>query len=123
MRDRNAQDVEGEVDIDGDDEGVFGDPQFTEVDVVPLSGDNIPEDAEHDQLDDDAPQERKSLRDLVNEGRCVGFPEMMREGSLRICNSGVPNPLSRKAGTSSSAMLAFGSKLVRLLYISYRLEK
>ena len=37
MRDTNHQDIEDEVDIDGDDEEVFGRAQFTEVDILSAS--------------------------------------------------------------------------------------
>lgn len=36
IRDQNAADVDDELDVDGDDEAMFGDAQFTEGDIVPL---------------------------------------------------------------------------------------
>lgn len=37
VRDTNHADVEDEIDVDGDDEGVFGRVQFTEVDILSVS--------------------------------------------------------------------------------------
>lgn len=37
IRDANQEDVEDEIDVDGDDEEVFGRAQFTEVDVLSAS--------------------------------------------------------------------------------------
>ncbi|KII95016.1 hypothetical protein PLICRDRAFT_96569, partial [Plicaturopsis crispa FD-325 SS-3] len=60
MRNRNEQDVEDEVDIDGDDEAVFGDVQFTEGDILGLPR----EDGEDDATG-------STLRDLVAKGKVV----------------------------------------------------
>ena len=35
-RNRNEQDVEEELDIEGDDQAVYGEVQFTEGDVIPV---------------------------------------------------------------------------------------
>lgn len=74
IRDRNQPDVEEDVDVDGDDEAVFGGAQFTERDVLNPSfeadGMNIGEDAVVD-IDDDEPGGRKTLRDLVAEGKVI----------------------------------------------------
>ena len=37
MRDTNREDVEDAIDVDGDDEEVFGRAQFTEVDILSAS--------------------------------------------------------------------------------------
>lgn len=37
VRDTNHKDVEGEIDVDGDDEDIFGRAQFTEVDILSAS--------------------------------------------------------------------------------------
>jgi hypothetical protein len=67
-RDQNDQDVDEEVDVDGDDEAVFGDAQFTEGDIL---GHNEDEDVHIDDEDEDGNTERKTLRDLVAEGKVV----------------------------------------------------
>lgn len=77
-RDHNNQDVDDEIDVDGDDEAVFGDAQFTEGDILGLTNDHHAEDNEirgvqvdGDSDEEDANRERKTLRDLVAEGRVV----------------------------------------------------
>jgi len=47
-RNRNEGDVEEDVDIDGDDQAVYGEAQFTEDDVVPLNPRITDEDEEVD---------------------------------------------------------------------------
>lgn len=37
VRDTNHKDIEDEIDVDGDDEDIFGRPQFTEVDILSAS--------------------------------------------------------------------------------------
>lgn len=77
VRDGNQQDVEGEVDVDGDDEEVFGDVQFTESDVVTYSPREQPApvadsstqssvEADHDVEDDE-----DALRALVAAGKVI----------------------------------------------------
>ncbi|CDO73777.1 hypothetical protein BN946_scf185015.g105 [Trametes cinnabarina] len=85
---RNAQDVDDEIDIDGEDEAVFGAPQFTENDILGTTMQLDPDeaassagtDAEVD-VDDTAgveegalhrePKQGKMLKDLVAEGKVV----------------------------------------------------
>ncbi|KAF8914230.1 hypothetical protein CPB84DRAFT_1758762 [Gymnopilus junonius] len=66
--------VEEEVDIDGDDQIVFGEAQFTEGDIVPISGriEEIDVDVDVEiegDNDDEAQQAQKSLRDLIAAGK------------------------------------------------------
>jgi len=71
-RNRNEQDVEEELDIDGDDKAVFGDAQFTEGDVLSahtergsIEGDfqvNIEDDGE-----DEGQGAQQTLHDLVSQ--------------------------------------------------------
>ncbi|KAI0375889.1 hypothetical protein BV20DRAFT_985022 [Pilatotrama ljubarskyi] len=87
---RDAQDVDEEIDIDGEDEAVFGAPQFTEDDILgttvePPDPDGTVSDAGTDgDVDDDAgaalgsaegterdPKNGKTLKDLVAEGKVV----------------------------------------------------
>jgi hypothetical protein len=73
VRNRNDADVEDEVDVDGDDEAVFGDAQFTEGDILPLH--NGPRHVEgmhagpEGEADDNLQTVRESLRDLVANGK------------------------------------------------------
>ncbi len=64
VRDHGQVDMEDDIDIDGDDEVVFGDAQFTESDVLGL-GVEATVDVEGDD------NEEKTLRDLVAEGKVV----------------------------------------------------
>ncbi|KAG6910988.1 hypothetical protein DXG01_006042 [Tephrocybe rancida] len=71
-RNQNEQDVEDEIDIDGD-EG-FGDVQFTEGDVLPVPSEEVSQDADVEiegDGEDEAQQAQKTLRDLVAEGKVV----------------------------------------------------
>ncbi|KAI0832661.1 hypothetical protein BC628DRAFT_1347805 [Trametes gibbosa] len=86
---RNVQDVDEDIDIDGEDEAVFGAPQFTEQDLLALGADppdtasDAGTDADVDVDDDDAQAESsaeaiekdarkgRTLRDLVEEGKLV----------------------------------------------------
>ena len=72
-RNPEEQDVDDDIDIDGDDQAIFGEPQFTEGDVISLtrgedSDDDMDEDVD-DESEDDAYYEQKTLQDLVAEGR------------------------------------------------------
>ncbi|KAF7301969.1 RING-type domain-containing protein [Mycena indigotica] len=73
-RDPNAQDIDDEIDIDGDDEEVFGGIQFTERDVVnafPATERIRPtEDGEDMEVDIDGDGE-ETLRELVAQGKVI----------------------------------------------------
>lgn len=74
-RDRHEQDVDDEVDIDGDDQA-FGDAQFTEGDILPVDHPQpaVEQDVEVEIEGDsegEAQREQKTLRDLVAEGKVV----------------------------------------------------
>ncbi|KAI0638411.1 hypothetical protein C8Q77DRAFT_1215222 [Trametes polyzona] len=86
---RNAQDVDEDIDIDGEDDAVFGAPQFTEDDILapamgpPDTASDAGTDAEIDVDGADAedgtsaggvekePKQGKTLRQLVEEGKVV----------------------------------------------------
>jgi hypothetical protein len=75
-RDQNDQDVDDEVDVDGDDEAVFGGAQFTEGDILGHAEGNEDGDVQIDgdttsDEDEDGSTERKTLRDLVAEGKVI----------------------------------------------------
>ena len=76
VRNRNDADVEDEVDVDGDDEAVFGDAQFTEGDILPLhngarhvEGGQRLHASPEGEGEDDLQTGRESLRDLVANGK------------------------------------------------------
>ncbi|KAF8639938.1 hypothetical protein AX17_001188 [Amanita inopinata Kibby_2008] len=77
-RNANERDVDDEVDVDGDDQAVYGEAQFTEGDVISLTNDSYSADLDEDvhveiegETEDDASAEPKTLRDLVAEGKMV----------------------------------------------------
>lgn len=134
IRDRNEQDVEGEVDIDGEDEAVFGDAQFTEGDIL---GPNEPQQAVVDQDleveiegdDDEVQRDRKTLRDLVAEGKVVtrrpphnseeGIKEKMEEimgiGDADKMNLAVS--IAQRKGNSTALIIALENKIEQLVGI------
>ncbi|CAA7260098.1 unnamed protein product [Cyclocybe aegerita] len=62
------ENIDDEIDIDGDDQAMYGGVQFTEDDVVPVNvhRPTIDEDVEIEaDEDDEAQEEQKTLRDLV----------------------------------------------------------
>lgn len=74
-RDPTSQDIEDEVDIDGDDRDKYGEVQFTEGDILPVDVNNRPLEAEEDIIDEDQSERggsaRQSLRDLIVEGKNI----------------------------------------------------
>ncbi|KAJ7228334.1 hypothetical protein GGX14DRAFT_530178 [Mycena pura] len=71
-RDPSAQDVDDEIDIDGDDEAVYGEAQFTEGDIVeafPPAQRVRPGDEDMD-VDVDM-EDEQTLRELVAQGKVV----------------------------------------------------
>ncbi|KAK0444420.1 hypothetical protein EV421DRAFT_1800960 [Armillaria borealis] len=78
MRNRNEQDIEEEIDIDGDDEA-FGCPQFTEGDILgPAPAPEIEVDVDIETEGDGAVA--MTLRDLVAEGKVTKGKEKTHEG-------------------------------------------
>ncbi|KAJ7490292.1 hypothetical protein B0H11DRAFT_2229205 [Mycena galericulata] len=77
-RDPNALDVDDEIDIDGDDEAVFGQAQFTEGDIVnvfPPSQQIRPSD---EDMEVDV-EEEETLRELVAQGKVIKREKMARQ--------------------------------------------
>ena len=66
VRDQTQEDIEEDIDIDGDDEVAFGDAQFTEGDLLGLEVTGGPRVEEEDGENDG-----KTLRDLVSEGKII----------------------------------------------------
>jgi E3 ubiquitin-protein ligase RNF220 len=66
-RNRDQQDVEEEIDIDGDDQAAFGEAQFTERDIIPVNENVgvVDEDVDVDIEGDRVQQEQLRLRELV----------------------------------------------------------
>ncbi|PBL02938.1 hypothetical protein ARMGADRAFT_955615 [Armillaria gallica] len=77
-RNRNEQDIEEEIDIDGDDEA-FGCPQFTEGDILgPAPAPEVEVDVDIETEGDGAVA--MTLRDLVAEGKVTKGKEKTYEG-------------------------------------------
>ncbi|KAK0491387.1 hypothetical protein IW261DRAFT_85915 [Armillaria novae-zelandiae] len=78
MRNRHEQDIEEEIDIDGDDEA-FGCPQFTEGDILgPAPAPEVEVDVDIETEGDGAAA--MTLRDLVAEGKVTKGKEKIYEG-------------------------------------------
>ncbi|KAI0796987.1 hypothetical protein C8Q75DRAFT_742951 [Abortiporus biennis] len=88
VRDRSQQDVEDDIDVDGDDDVIFGAAQFTEQDILAAEAPSRASHSTHEdedvQIDDDSEAQEeegvelptsitleKSLKDLVAEGKLV----------------------------------------------------
>jgi hypothetical protein len=77
VRSSNSLDVDDEVDIDGEDEAVFGEAQFGEADVLALPSSDRDLHPENEDIDVDidghlgTAQERQTLRHLVVEGKVL----------------------------------------------------
>ncbi|KAG2349169.1 hypothetical protein BDR05DRAFT_956553 [Suillus weaverae] len=77
IRTSNSLDVEDEVDIDGEDEAVFGEAQFGEADVLALPSSDWGLHPENQDIDVDidghlgTAQERQTLRHLIVEGKVL----------------------------------------------------
>ncbi|KAJ6539656.1 hypothetical protein B0H19DRAFT_1180001 [Mycena capillaripes] len=72
-RDPNSLDIDDEIDIDGDDEAVFGEAQFTEGDIVatfPPSQHIHPSNEDMD-VDIGGDDEEETLRELVAQGNVI----------------------------------------------------
>lgn len=70
QRNRNEEDVDDEVDIEGDEQAVYGEVQFTEGDVLPVTieREDREEDVEvniEDDEEDETQQGQQTLRELV----------------------------------------------------------
>jgi hypothetical protein len=131
VRDRNAQDVEDEVDIDGDDADVFGNPQFTEVDI--LRHYNDPPTQEPVDIQSDSgqePREHGVLHDLVAEGEATKSAsrdphstaeEIGKVADLHALNSVVSS--TRRTGDSTALIKALDSKIKHLVRVHFAPEK
>ena len=72
-RNEDEQDIDEDIDVDGDDAEIFGAPQFNEGDIVPVqppqadADENVEIDIEGDDLNSD----HRTLRDLIADGKVV----------------------------------------------------
>jgi len=128
------------VDVDGDDEAVYGDAQFTEGDILGHTEDpNEDADVQIDgdstgtsDEDEDGNTQRKTLRDLVAEGKVVRrrsppgadgvnavkakMEEVMGVGDADKMNIAVNS--ARRNGNSSALIQALENKIKQLVGLS-----
>ncbi|KAL0059857.1 hypothetical protein AAF712_013339 [Marasmius tenuissimus] len=129
-RDRNAQDVDDEVDVDGDDAVVYGDAQFTEGDILPLPEHNtrLPEEVEgvRDGVAEDQQPSDTTLRDLVAEGKILKKVSEVDDTHLKarmdeIMGLGEADKMdlailaARRKGNSSALIAALQNKITQLV--------
>jgi hypothetical protein len=128
------------VDVDGDDEAVYGDAQFTEGDIlghtedpnedadVQIDGDDLSTSDE----DEDGNTQRKTLRDLVAEGKVVRrrslgdvdgvdavkakMEEVLGVGDADKMDIAVDS--ARKNGNSTALIQALENKIKQLVSLS-----
>ncbi|KAF7775729.1 hypothetical protein Agabi119p4_4122 [Agaricus bisporus var. burnettii] len=86
-RDPADQDVEDDIDIDGDDQDTYGEAQFTEGDILPVDeahpapvDEDVDVEIEGDQTDE-ADAAQQSLRDLIAVSKVIVRQTTLGEGS------------------------------------------
>lgn len=122
--------MDEEVDVDGDDQ-VFGDPQFTEGDILPVGATHpsVEEDVEvelEEDGEDEAKQAQKTLRALVAEGKLVRrtsndeiasakakMEEVMGVGDTERMDLAILG--ARQRGDKSSLIIALENKVKQLV--------
>lgn len=121
VRTSNSLDVDDEVDIDGEDEAMFGEAQFGEADVLALPSSDRDLHPENEDIDIDidghlgTAQEQQTLRHLVVEGKVL----MERADSIesKVIQSFEMDQLdldiftARSRNDTSALILALESKL------------
>ena len=139
IRNTTQEDVDDEIDVDGDDDVLFGAAQFTESDILATVSTEVtttPSPAEDSgiQVDVDGGTEvadlaEKTLRDLVAEGKVVkksageaststqeakkAMEEVMGLGEAEEVDASVE--LARRAGNSTALIKALESKVELLV--------
>jgi hypothetical protein len=128
VRNRNDADVEDEVDVDGDDEAVFGDAQFTEGDILPLQ--NGPRPVEGGQGlhagpegegDDDLQTGRESLQDLVANGKSPNKSPMLaattesKVNGDAVTTTDLAVASARTSGNMSTLVVALERKIALMV--------
>lgn len=138
-RDRHEQDVDDEVDIDGEDQA-FGDAQFTEGDILPVDHPQpaVDQDVEVEiegDSEDEAQREQKTLRDLVAEGKVVRKAvsddgiNAVKEKMDEVMGVGDADKMdlailaARKRGDKSSLITALKNKVKQLVRIISHCER
>jgi hypothetical protein len=117
--------VEDEVDVEGDDEDVFGDAQFTEGDIHPPR-------LEEDLENGDTQREQKTLRDLVAEGKVLkrrlspaGSTDQVKAKMDEVMGVGDADKMdlaiaaARKQGNAKALITALENKVKQLVRSSF----
>jgi hypothetical protein len=124
--------VEDEVDVEGDDEDVFGDVQFTEGDILgPTSDPPLDVSLEEDLENGDTQREQKTLRDLVAEGKVLRrrlspgtehvkakMDEIMGVGDADKMDLAIA--AARKQGNAKALITALENKVKQLVRPSFQ---
>jgi len=121
----NDECVDEEIDIDGDDQAVYGEAQFTESDVVPVNRNQemVDEDVEVDI--EDETEEAQSLRDLLVDHKNPKTPTPTESESVKISrvDDGISEidrldvaiAYARQRGDKAGLVLALENKIQALV--------
>lgn len=139
VRDHSQQDIDDDIDVDGEDEAAYGAPQFSEGDVVnPLERSNEDEDVDIDD-DEDVPLsassggnsggdgQGKTLQDIVAKGDVIKKMKEVKKEMEEVMGVAEMEELDRavdKARTSGDAnalVEALEKKLSVLVSVMHRL--
>jgi len=122
-RNRNGEDVQDEIDIEGDDQALYGEAQFTEGDVLPINveHEDAHEDVEvniEDDDEDEAQKARQTLHDLVAAGK-VGKqradPEMRLDKLTDLLGLDTVTTSARQRGDHADLLSALDMKINHLV--------
>ena len=110
----DQQDVEEEIDIDGDDQAIFGEAQFTERDIIPVNEDvgAIDEDVDVDIEGNGVQQEQLRLRELVAVGS-LGQAAETRQ--LKVDETEIAIISARQRGDKAGLILALEVRVTELV--------
>ncbi|KAJ3574786.1 hypothetical protein NP233_g1534 [Leucocoprinus birnbaumii] len=142
-RDPTSRDVEDDIDIDGDDEDTYGEVQFTEGDILPISEENQSFEPDEDiniDIDEDQPSGEasrpKSLRDLIAEGKVISqqqqrvetqdntaaetqVNEVLGVGDVEKLDSAIFK--AKQKGDQEGVVAALENKIKQLVLLVFRL--
>ncbi|KZT24578.1 hypothetical protein NEOLEDRAFT_1163276 [Neolentinus lepideus HHB14362 ss-1] len=119
--DRNQQDIEEDIDVDGDDAAVFGEAQFTEGDVLDGTVDANFERDEEDKGDgQDRHDKESTLRALVTQGKVAKrrdalkaeMDEIMGVGETDLMDLAIRS--AKRKGDTVALVIALENKVKQL---------
>ncbi|TFK55624.1 hypothetical protein OE88DRAFT_1652021 [Heliocybe sulcata] len=117
--DWNQQDIEEDIDVDGDDAAMFGEVQFTEGDVL---GESIDVDGGGGDDDDreDGPPDGSTLRTLVAQGKVVKRRDVLKAEMNEVMGVGETDLMdlaiatAKQKGDTAALVLALEHKVKQL---------